>query len=95
MLNNEGIEYDAVKVKNACLINLGDNEFILQHYKTIILRVEHGEIKVIKPCSPSSTRAINQALDWLYSNRYTNIFQSCKAICEDKISKGETIDRSY
>ena len=95
MTTKEGIVFDAVKVKKACLINLGDTEFILQHYNTIILRVEHSEIKLIKPCSPSSTRAINQALDWLYSNRYTNIFQDCKAICKDKIAKGETIDKSY
>ena len=76
---------EAVRVKNAFLIHHKDTSeadnihdiFELQHYNTIILRVnipefnapKYENIDIFKPVSNSSIRAISQALkyfgDWL------------------------------
>jgi len=87
------IIYNAVKVKNAELLEwisvTNSVNYDLQHYDTVILKVRNGEVILIKPCTRSSVRAINQAL------RYIGISESCADIVKDKISKGETIDKSY
>ncbi len=57
--------WDRVRVKNAILMRV-DSKYVLQHYDTIILEVEHGEVKRIRPNIPvSSTRAINQVIEYL------------------------------
>jgi hypothetical protein len=81
---------NAVKVKNAFLSRDNQGNYELQHYNTIILKITNdGEITLIKPCSVTSTRAINQTL------QYLDIRRTCKQICDAKIKQGETIDRSY
>ena len=85
------IYHDAVSVKNADLIclNQESDDYDLQHYRTIILKVRNHVVTDIKPCSQSSTRAINQALSYLGFN------DSCKDIVKRLESEGVTIDRSY
>ena len=63
--------HDAVKVKRAILMKIEsdlDTKYVLQHYDTIILEIVNGEVIIISKISVSSTRAINQALDYLQFN---------------------------
>jgi hypothetical protein len=80
---------NAVSVKCAYLSEISDGCFQLQHYNTIILTVRYGSVGIIKPCSMSSIRAINQTL------MYLGIKSTCKQIVQARIKNGETIDRSY
>lgn len=63
------ILHDAVRVKNAHLIQIDSEygtKYVLQHYDTIILEVVNNEVLLIKPnISKSSSRAINQAFEYL------------------------------
>lgn len=70
---------DAVRVKNASLIQIDSEygtKYVLQHYDTIILEVVcnrnkdyEKEVLIVKPnISVSSSRAINQAFDYLNMN---------------------------
>jgi len=92
-LSTMRIIYNAVKVKNAELLEwfsiTNSVNYDLQHYDTVILKVRNNEVVLIKPCSRSSVRAINQAL------RYIGISESCQDIVKAKIKQGETIDKSY
>ena len=82
---------EAVSIKNADLICQSEElgHYYLQHYDTVILVVRNREVTLIKPCSHSSIRAINQALS------YIGINATCKDIVKDFTSKGLTIDKSY
>jgi hypothetical protein len=57
--------WNGVRVKNAILMSV-DSKYVLQYYDTIILEVEGGEVRHIRPnISVSSTRAINQDFEYL------------------------------
>ena len=72
-MTNIKVLNDAVSVKKAVLIkstetsdNIENTTYTLQHYQTIILVVRNGKIELMKNhISVSSTRAINQALEFL------------------------------
>ena len=67
---------DAVKVKNAFLMH-DNTKYTLQHYDTIILEVENNEVLTIKPnISVSSSRAINQAFEFLGINKTAKDFKN-------------------
>ena len=60
------IIHEAVSVKNATLMYIYETKtYSLIHYETEILRIVNGEITVIKPVSNTSSRAINQVLQFL------------------------------
>ena len=71
---------EAVKVKNAKLIQDG-NDFHLVHYDTEILTVINDKITAIYPMTLSSTRAIQQGLEYLgFSNDLNSIDQYCREV---------------
>lgn len=85
--------YNATRVKNSSLISwiteTNSINYDLIHYDTTIMKIRNNEVTEIKPCSHSSIRSINQVLEYLGFN------ERCKDIVKDKLSKGETIDKSY
>jgi hypothetical protein len=93
--------HEKITVKNASLVCRCDipvkydptrqftGNYDLWHYTTVILRIRDGKVTLIKPCSDSSIRAINQCLAFL------GFKATCKDIVKDKLAKGETIDKSY
>jgi hypothetical protein len=93
--------HEKVTVKNASLVCRCDipvkyeptrsftGNYDLWHYTTVIMRIRDGQITVIKPCSRSSIRAINQTLMFL------GFKVSCQDIVKAKLKAGETIDKSY
>jgi len=92
--------HEAVKVKRANLMKIGqdgqtDVKYVLQHYDTIILEVINGEVIIISKISNSSTRAINQALEYLQynlSNSYRN--KTAQQIVKDFEKQGKYVKYS-